>query len=169
MATPKPEVVRFRVPEVIDAKFQRVYLGLGVCGVHELDGRCIGVCRHRILPELNMATPKPKVIRSRVLEVIDGKFQRLYLGLRGPRTRRTQYRLVPTSIFTGIERGGSLAGSYYISSSGSDRREIPKALPRFAGSTNSTEAISACADSYSYRKGTWRLTNQNLLHYEFLK
>jgi hypothetical protein len=77
MATPKPEVVRFRVPEVIDAKFQRVYLGLGVCGVHELDGGYIGLCRQLPSPESNMASHLPEVITFRFLAVMDAKLQRL--------------------------------------------------------------------------------------------
>ena len=95
MAVVKPEVLITQAVYQLEGKFQRLHPHFPLVPVQWRTVRrstCLipaDVGRYR---KRKMATAKPEVVISHVLQQIDTRFERLYLGFRGRPTRRSHRR-----------------------------------------------------------------------------
>ena len=86
----------------------------------------------------SMASFKPEVLISQLVDNMWTKFQRLYPCFRGWATRRDKWQYCPMSGYIENRRWRWMTGSRnnitYISASIHDSNEIPTVIPMFSGS-----------------------------------
>ena len=107
----KTEVVKFHVLQQIDTRFQQLYLGFrdhSTLWTH-CQYRTTSADTRRRRPirryrKRKMATAKPEVVISHVLQQIDTWFERLYPGFPSHPTGWTHHQHPPTSTDTGNAR-----------------------------------------------------------------
>ena len=97
-----------------------------------------------------MAAAKPEVLESQLLCKIATKFQRLHPHFRSPTTRQDQcghsdIRVISKSKMAAIT-GSTYEITQYLSFYILDSDKIPKAAPKFSGSSNTAGIIWTLAD-----------------------
>ena len=110
-----------------------------------------------------LASFKPEVLISQLVDNIGAKFQRLYTRVfRGRATRRDKWPYYPMSGYVGNQRWRPITGSRnditQIWASMHDRNEIPTAISMFSGSGNKTRLLQRLPDVWiCIRNRRWRI------------